>query len=67
MVFGGIPFGYKRYVLDHVISKVHNYEDLANRLIRNSTVLNIGTVYSIVRFCLSANWPYLMRALPRDI
>ena len=67
MVFGGIPFGYTRYVLDYVISKVHNYEDLANKLILNSTVLNNGSVFSIVRFCLSAKWPYLMRALPSDI
>ena len=67
MVFGGIPFGYNRYVLDYVISKVHEYESVANKLVRNSTELNIGTVFSIVRFCLSAKWPYLMRALSSDI
>jgi hypothetical protein len=33
----------------------------------DSTVLNVGTIFSIVRFCLSAKWPYLMRALPSDI
>ena len=67
MVFGGIPFGYDGYVIEHVISKVNEYEQLANKLRLNSTEENIGTVFSIVRFCLSAKWPYLMRALPGEI
>ena len=67
MIFGGIPFGYDGYVLEHVISKVNEYEQLANKLRLNSTGKNIGTIFSIVRFCLSAKWPYLMRALPGEI
>jgi hypothetical protein len=66
MVFGGIPFGYDDYIREHVISKVNEYEQLANKLRLNSTGENIGTVFSIVRFCMSAKWPYLMRALPSE-
>jgi hypothetical protein len=64
MVFGGIPFGYDRYVENFVESKVEEYENLASKMMENSTGLNVGSVFSMARFCLSAKWPYLMRALP---
>ncbi|MFZ9114549.1 MAG: reverse transcriptase domain-containing protein, partial [bacterium] len=67
IVFGGLPIGYDRYIIDYVILKIEEYEQLANRLINNSTDLNVGSIFSIVRFCLSAKWPYLMRALPSEI
>ena len=53
MVFGGIPFGYDKYVVDYATSKINDHEALADRLIANSTEHNVGSVFSIVRFCLS--------------
>ena len=67
MVFGGLPFGYDQYVFAHVKSKVEEYETLANKMMENSIGDNVGSVFSIARFCLSAKWPYLMRALPREV
>ena len=65
--FGGLPIGYDRYIIDYVTLKIEEYEQLADRLKSNSTDLYVGSIFSIVRFCLSAKWPYLMRALPSEI
>ena len=67
MVFGGLPFGSDMFIKNFLISKIEEYEAIVNKVISNSADRNAGTVFSIVRFCLSAKWPHLMRTIPSQI